>query len=161
MLAVEPTVVDVSHPQGALPAAPPDAPLARAAAGWKEKVDAALGEEIGWAGVDLDKESAEIGRWITLAWRAELGAEVAVVNRRGIRQSLAKGPITKASVWSVLPFDNKIVMLKMKGAALARTLEGDDAVPGGATHTGSGWTVGGTPLESGAGVLGGDDRLPL
>ena len=147
VLAVDATVVDVGHAAGAGPAAPPDAVLARAAAGWQEKVDAALGAEIGWAGSELGKESAEIGRWITDAWRAELGADVALVNRRGIRQSLPRGKITKASVWSMLPFDNKLVMLKMKGAALAHSLEADDAVSGGAARATSGWTIGGAPLD--------------
>ena len=77
---------------GRLPACRPEA-----SASWKEKLDAALGEEIGWAGVEIDKESAEIGRWITGAWRAELGTDVAIVNRRGIRQGLPRGPVTKAA----------------------------------------------------------------
>jgi len=148
VVAVDPVVVEVAHPEGASPTAPPDAILTSMAAAWKEKVDAALGEEIGWAGAPLEKESAEIGRWITGAWRAELGAEVALVNRQGIRQSLPQGAITKASVWSVLPFDNKIVMLKMKGAALTHTLEADDAVSGGVERAGNGvWRIGGKPLD--------------
>ena len=96
VLAVEPTLVDVSEPAGAAPSAPPDAELARALAAWKVKVDAALGEQIGWVGAELPAESSELGRWITGAWRAQLGAEVAVVNRSGLRQALPKGPITKA-----------------------------------------------------------------
>jgi 5'-nucleotidase / UDP-sugar diphosphatase len=148
VLAVEPSVVELSRPTGAAPAAPePDPEIARAAAAWKAKLDAALGEEIGWASVELDKESAEIGRWITGAWRAELGADVAIVNRRGIRQGLPRGAITKASVWSVMPFDNQIVRLSMKGAALARSLGEDDVVAGGAARTSQGWTIGGTRID--------------
>jgi 2',3'-cyclic-nucleotide 2'-phosphodiesterase (5'-nucleotidase family) len=148
VLAVEPTVVEVSRGDGEAGALAPDPEIARSAAAWKEKVDRALGEEIGFVGADLDKGSAEIGRWITGAWRAELGADVAIVNRHGIRQGLAKGPITKASVWSVLPFDNKIVLLRMKGAALARSLGEDDVVAGGVWHGANGaWLVGGAPID--------------
>ncbi len=161
VLAVEPALVDVSEPVGAAPSAPPDADLARALAGWKAKVDAALGEQIGWSGVELPVESAELGRWITGAWRAELGAEVAVVNRRGLRQGLPKGPITKAAVWSVMPFDNEIRAPQDagqrarahagggrrgggRGRPRRRTLEGRRRAP-----------------RSGARLHGGDDRLPL
>ncbi len=138
-------MVDVSPVRSA----PPDAEIARATARWKEKVDAALGEEIGWAGAGLDKESVEIGRWITEAWRDGLGTEVAVVNRTGIRQGLPRGAVSLASVWSVLPFDNKLMRLTMAGSALARTLDADGAVVGGASRDRSGkWTVGGAPLEA-------------
>ena len=52
VIAVDPAVVEVSRPVGTAPAAPPDPEIARALAGWQAKVDAALGEEIGWLGVD-------------------------------------------------------------------------------------------------------------
>ncbi len=147
VIAVEPSVVEVSRAAGAAPPAPPDPEIARAVAGWAAKTDAALGETIGWAGVDLAVDSAELGRWITDAWRAEVGAEVAVVNRRGLRQGLPRGAITKASVWSVMPFDNEIVVLRMKGGALARSLAEDDVVAGGVTRDGARWKVGGAPLD--------------
>jgi 2',3'-cyclic-nucleotide 2'-phosphodiesterase (5'-nucleotidase family) len=140
---VKPELVDVMAAGGA-----PDAEIARAAAGWQEKIDRALGEEIGWAGADFDKGSAEIRRWITEAWRAEFSADVAIVNGRGIRQGLPHGPITLASVWSVLPFDNKIVMLTMPGSALAKTLAADDVVVGGVTRApDGGFVIGGAPLD--------------
>ena len=47
-----------------------------------------------------------MGRWIAGALRSELGVDVAIVNRSGLRQNQPHGPITKASVWSILPFDN-------------------------------------------------------
>ena len=84
---------------------------------------------------------------MTGAWRAELGVEVAVVNRHGLRQGLPRGPITKASVWSVMPFDDEVVMLRMKGSALARTLAEESAVVGGATRDGGRFWVGGAPLD--------------
>jgi 5'-nucleotidase / UDP-sugar diphosphatase len=147
VIALEPTLVEMSWAEGAAPPAPPDPEIARALAGWKAKVDAALGAEIGWVGVELPMQSAELGRWITDAWRAELGVEVAIVNRRGLRQGLPQGAITKASVWSVLPFDNDIVLLRMKGGALAQSLAEDDVVAGGAARDGAGWKVAGAPLD--------------
>jgi 2',3'-cyclic-nucleotide 2'-phosphodiesterase (5'-nucleotidase family) len=147
IITITPSVVEVSRPVGTAPAAPPDPEIARALAGWQAKVDAALGEEIGWLGVDLRASSAEIGRWVTGAWRAELGVEVAVLNRYGLRQSLPRGPITKASVWSVMPFDDALVVLRMKGSALARTLAEESAVVGGATRDGGHFWVGGAPLD--------------
>jgi 5'-nucleotidase/UDP-sugar diphosphatase len=131
--ADEPVVVEMSRPEG--PAAvPPDAEITRAAAGWQAKVDAVLGEEIGFSATGFAKESPLMGRWIAGAWREELGADIALVNGSGLRQALSKGPITKASLWSILPFDNRIMLVKVDGATLAENLRNKAAVVVGATR---------------------------
>jgi len=134
VVAVEPALVDVEHAEGAAPAAAPDAGIARAAQAWQAKLDAALGEPIGWTATGLDKESAEMGRWISGALREESGADVAIVNGSGIRQNLPRGAITKASVWSVLPFDNRVMVVRIKGSSLAYALHNREAVSAGVTR---------------------------
>jgi 2',3'-cyclic-nucleotide 2'-phosphodiesterase (5'-nucleotidase family) len=131
ILAVDAAVVSLSRPEGAPSSTPPDAPLARAAAVWKGKVDAALGEQIGWSEAGIERDAPEMGRWIAGALRAEAGAEIAVVNQSGLRQNLPRGPITKASVWSILPFDNRVVVLRIDGEGLAANLRNKEAVTAG------------------------------
>jgi 2',3'-cyclic-nucleotide 2'-phosphodiesterase (5'-nucleotidase family) len=131
ILGVDAAVVSMARPEGAPPTAPPDAPLARAAAGWKARVDAALGEQIGWSESGIERDAPEMGRWIAGALRAETGAEIAVVNRSGLRQSLPRGPITKAHVWSILPFDNRVVVMRIDGAGLAENLGNEEALTSG------------------------------
>ncbi len=103
--------------------APVDAALASAVAEWKTKLDRALGEEIGYTATGFGKDSTEIIRWIAGAYRAELKIDVTLISSGGIRQVSPKGAITKATLWSILPFDNKLVICKLKGRDLLADLE--------------------------------------
>ena len=49
--------------------------------------------------------------------------DFAIMNRGGIRQPLPKGDITEGMITSMLPFDNKLVVLKIKGSDLINGLE--------------------------------------
>lgn len=128
VLSVETAIIALSRPEGTASAAPPDPVIAKAAEVWRAKVSAVLGEEIGWSASGLDKESPEMGRWIAGAIRAESGADVAVVNAHGIRQNLPRGAITKASVWSILPFDNRVLTFRLDGASMLTNLRRRGAV---------------------------------
>lgn len=130
VIAEPPSVVEMSRPEGAS-TAPPDPEITRAAQAWKAKIDVALGEEIGWSATGFEKEAPEMGRWIAGAWRDELGTDVAIVNGSGLRQSLSKGPITKATVWSILPFDNRIMVVRLDGEALLENLRNEETVAAG------------------------------
>lgn len=108
-------------------AAPPE-PKARALlTGWKQKLDAALGEVIGFSKDGIEQESPQMSAWLTTALKEQFKADVALVNRRGVRQALPKGPITKATVWDLLPFQNEVVVATVKGAALKAALDNVEA----------------------------------
>ena len=49
--------------------------------------------------------------------------DFAIMNRGGIRQPLPKGDITEGMITSMLPFDNKLVVLRIKGSDLINALE--------------------------------------
>jgi 2',3'-cyclic-nucleotide 2'-phosphodiesterase (5'-nucleotidase family) len=142
-------MVDMSRPEGTASSVPPDAELSRLAEAWRVKVDAVLGEPIGWADKGFEKASGEMGRWIGDAWRAELGADVAIVNGSGLRQNLPRGTITKAIVWSILPFDNRIVVVRLPGSALVENLRNKEAVAAGVARGPDGtFTLpGGQPID--------------
>jgi 5'-nucleotidase / UDP-sugar diphosphatase len=146
VVSVSPEVVPVAHAEGDA-GAEVDAKLAERSAAWKAKLDAALGEEIGYAAAGFDKDSKEIAAWIAGAIRAELGTDVALLNTGGIRQSLPKGPITKASVWSILPFDNKLVVCKLKGRDLIVDLETKEAAASGVSRDGKAWRIGKSAID--------------
>lgn len=42
--------------------------------------------------------------------------DIAIVNMGGMRCSWAKGPITRGCVFELMPFDNRLVVLKLKGS---------------------------------------------
>ncbi len=148
--AVIPQLVAVAHAQGDAKE-PVDARLAATTAGWQTKLTQALGEELGYTSTGLTKESVAIARWIAGAYRAELKTDVAIVNTGGIRQGLPKGTITKASIWSILPFDNKLVIVKLKGRDLITDIEMPEAGFAGVERVGKGYRLAsGKPLDPGA-----------
>lgn len=111
----------------------PDSALARVLQTWKEKNDKALGEQIGFTRTGLAMDSPELHRWITRAIRANLKTDVALVNKKGIRQPLPAGVITKGSVYTVIPFENSVMILDLKGADLKKALEHESALFAGFT----------------------------
>ena len=81
-----------------------------------------LNEVVGETPIDLDGVRANVrsghtnlGRLITSAMLDETGADIAISNGGGIRDSIKAGQITKGDVISVLPFGNYIVTKNVKG----------------------------------------------
>jgi 2',3'-cyclic-nucleotide 2'-phosphodiesterase (5'-nucleotidase family) len=144
LVGLETKVVDVVGGQGA-PA--PDPELTARLQTWKQKHDDALGEKIGYTRSGIDPNSATLFAWYGRAIRERTGADVAVLNRKGFRGGVQPGPITAASVYSVMPFDNSIMTVKVKGKDLVTILENPAAVFDGAAKKGTGWTVKGKALE--------------
>lgn len=73
-------------------------------------------------GRDADKESA-LGDWMADCYRESLGVDTALQNGGGIRAELPAGPVTLRSIFGVMPFDNVLVTLKMKGSDLRAVLD--------------------------------------
>jgi 2',3'-cyclic-nucleotide 2'-phosphodiesterase (5'-nucleotidase family) len=126
-------VVDVTHAAGSAAPWPPDPTLAADSAKWNEQVETVLGEEIGYTEAGLEQKSPEIGQWIARAWREQLGVDVAIVNSGGIRQSVPKGAIRMSTVYSVMPFDNRLVICELKGSDLVQDLGNEEAIASGVT----------------------------
>ena len=132
---VEVTMVDVTGGEGA-PA--PDADTAKMIAEFKGKLDQALGEQIGVTKKAFEKDSKQLAGWVTTAIREQVGTDAVVLNRKGFRESLPAGKVTKGSVYSVLPFENSVMVVQVKGADLARQLANPEAVYSGFTSAGKG-----------------------
>jgi 5'-nucleotidase / UDP-sugar diphosphatase len=130
------------------PAIVPDHALQAMLTDDKAKMEAALGEEIGYTRTGLAKDSREIAQWIANSWREETKADVAIINAGGIRQGIPKGAITKALLWGVMPFDNKLVLLKLKGKDLVNDLGIEEMTASGITATRAGFVLAdGRPID--------------
>src|SRR5262249_13150374 len=125
----------------------PDPELAARLQTWKQKHDEALGEKLVYTRGGIDANSQTLFTWYGRAIRERAGADVAVLNRKGFRGGVQPGPITAASVYSVMPFDNSIMTVKVKGKDLITILENPAAVYDGAVKKGNSWTVKGKALE--------------
>jgi len=105
-------LVDVASPVEG-PLASGSSSLDAAIAGWQRKVDVELGEVIGHS-QGMAVGSPAMSRWILGAWLdAYPEAELALTTRGALRQELSAGPVTLASVQSVMPFENELVLLRV------------------------------------------------
>lgn len=68
-------------------------------------------------GREPDRENA-LGDWMTDCYRETLGSDAALQNGGGIRAELPAGPVTLRSIFNIMPFDNAMVTLSMKGSDL-------------------------------------------
>jgi len=89
-----------------------------------------MSEIIGEALVDLDGtrpnvriKETNLGDYIA-DWMKEIaGADITITNGGGIRASIPKGPISVGTIYTVLPFDNYILLLELKGSDIIAALE--------------------------------------
>ncbi len=130
LTAVDAKVVLV---QGGPSAPPADAVLTEQLKPWIAKHEAAFGERIGFTRSGLDAGSDALHTWVARAIRDVLKTDLALVNKGGFRAGLPAGPITRGSVYAVLPFDNSLMTFKLKGDALLRALANPKAVVFGVT----------------------------
>ncbi|MFN7926485.1 MAG: 5'-nucleotidase C-terminal domain-containing protein [Blastocatellia bacterium] len=111
----------------------PSEPLAAAIIGeFEKKLSAELDKPVGNTSVELDAKQitsrsveTNLGDFITDAFRAAVGADVTILNGGSIRSNTTYGPgaLTKRDVLSILPFENLIVKVEVKGATLRQALE--------------------------------------
>ncbi|QGU94268.1 LysM peptidoglycan-binding domain-containing protein [Clostridium bovifaecis] len=94
---------------------------------YKEKVGPILGEVVGTTDKDLTHDKSQgpslLGEWICDVMRKASGAQVAITNGGGIRTSIAKGNITMGNLYEVMPFDNTLVTMELKGSDLKANIE--------------------------------------
>ncbi len=93
---------------------------------YKDAADKKLSKVIGTTNVDLvpnrDAESL-LGNLVSDSMKDAVASDIALQNSGGIRDSISAGPITLRSVYSVLPFDNTIVVFKFTGSQIREILE--------------------------------------
>ncbi len=95
---------------------------------YKREADAVLEGRAGESGIDLDgenvrKRETNLGDLVADIMRDVSGADAAIINGGGIRASIAKGTILVKNVYTVLPFDNYIVAIRLSGSRIRQALE--------------------------------------
>lgn len=98
--------------------------------GWKEQLEARLGEHLGFTDVFLDgarvdsrTRETNLGNFVADTMRDILDADIALTNGGGIRASIPAGAITLGDIYEVLPFDNTLAGIEAPGAAVVDALE--------------------------------------
>lgn len=105
-----------------------DADLAALRARWQEKLKVELGQVIGFSKKGFPAEAPELRTLVATALRDEAKADAALVNKRGVRAGLPKGPITRETVYSMIPFENAVLTVKVKGELLLKLKSHPEAV---------------------------------
>lgn len=99
---------------------------------YKVQLDQQMNEVIGHADIDMvkGKPNSTLGSWFVDILQEEAeriyGVDVAFAaqNYGGIRvQSVAAGDISVGTIYEVMPFDNKLVVLKAGGAEMKKLLD--------------------------------------
>ena len=109
----------------------PNAKAAEILKPYKEKVDAMMYEVIGTSAMKMDKGGPEsllsnlVAGVLQQAAVQVLGkpADMGLVNMGGLRNILPEGDITVGDVFEILPFENSLCVLTMKGTDLRRLCE--------------------------------------
>ncbi len=109
-------------------ATPGDPAVATLVRHYDDQVQATLGLVIGQAGIDLIQEGirqreTNLGNLVADIVRQSAGADAAIINGGSIRTGIRRGPVTMQGLYSVLPFNNYIVAVRMSGRQLRATLE--------------------------------------
>jgi len=92
---------------------------------WKARLDKEYNTPIGYTAAGLKRPDG-IYNFITDCWLAQdPDADFALCNNGGLRQDIAPGPITRATIFGVMPFNNALVRVKLTGAQLLAYLPQD------------------------------------
>lgn len=103
---------------------------AKAIAGYLKKAEEKTEQVIGQALEDLSadnqvvrRKESRLANFITDTVLENFGVDAVLQNGGGIRATLFKGPIKLADVFRMLPFDNTLVRVKLKGREIRKALE--------------------------------------
>lgn len=91
-------------------------------------VEEMMGRRIGESAMELDAEKAPLLNFLSdfaldRARQLTPTVDLAVMNKGGIRRDLPKGPITQGEIIMMQPFDNRIVVIEVKGEDLLEALD--------------------------------------
>lgn len=120
------TTRDVLRPVVADDQAPSDATITSIANRYDSEIKAEFSRVVGKSDVDLLRQpmaESNVGNLIADAMREASGADIAFQNGGGIRADLSAGDITLEELYTLLPFDNQLVAMTLRGDQVLQLLE--------------------------------------
>ena len=91
-----------------------------------ETAEKGLNVKVGSSRVELSRRggaNGAMGNLVTTAMQAETGADMAFTNLGGLRADLAAGTVTMGDLLRVMPFDNALAVVQMKGRVVREIFE--------------------------------------
>jgi 2',3'-cyclic-nucleotide 2'-phosphodiesterase (5'-nucleotidase family) len=100
--------------------------MARVVDKWEKRVSAAMDVKIATAARTFPR--ADLVPLMERAFREELKADFAVMNRGGVRDQINQGDILVRHIWNISPFDNRMMIARAKGSQLAKFVKEGETV---------------------------------
>ena len=104
---------------------PADPEVQSIIAPYEETVAARAAERLGESRADLrksDTEESALNNMVADASREAAGTQIGLQNVGGIRAILPVGPITRGTIFDIIPFQNTVVTMNLTGLELKRLL---------------------------------------
>ena len=89
---------------------------------WEDEVTARVDRPLAVSRKNFNH--AEVKALIEQAMRDETGADFAFMNLGGVRDELPEGQLLERHIWDIMPFDNLVVIAKVKGSDLPAVVLG-------------------------------------
>lgn len=120
----------------------PDERLERRVQAINEEIASRLGVRLGTLPLDHIRTRHQIGEMVAGIFREHYGTDMALVQSGGIRADLTDGDITLRDIYSILPYENRIIPVRLPGRSIRRLIEkavsgGEDAALAGVEVTSS------------------------
>ncbi|MBU3143532.1 5'-nucleotidase C-terminal domain-containing protein [Clostridium sp. CF012] len=105
-----------------------DAAVKAIADKYTKELQPILGEVLGKTDKELPHDrnvpgTSLLGQWTTDVMRKKAGTQIGITNGGGLRVPVAAGNITMGNMYEVMPFDNTLVKMELKGSDLKRVIE--------------------------------------
>jgi len=107
---------------------PADPDMAAAVDAEEKKLPIRPDQVIARSAKHYDKND-DIAPWVAAIMKKHTGAELGLVNIGGIRADFEQGPVTYRDVYRTMPFDNRVVIVRLSGEELARWMKRGTLVP--------------------------------
>jgi len=104
----------------------PDPEMAQLVDSLQKDAEKGLAEVVGEADGMLNRGGAQsnrVGHLVCDAMIDATGADVSTTNMGGVRAEIGAGPITRADVFNVMPFDNKVVVVPLTGQEIVEVIQ--------------------------------------
>lgn len=105
---------------------PADGQTAALVEAWESRVSERVDVDISSCTRDLGR--SDVVALVERSIMEATGADLAYMNRGGVRDSLRRGTVTARHVWNILPFDNELVEATVRGRDLPEEVQQGRAV---------------------------------
>jgi 2',3'-cyclic-nucleotide 2'-phosphodiesterase (5'-nucleotidase family) len=105
-----------------------DQDLVTLEARWQKQLDEALGAKVAFTKKGFKEDAPALRTWIATALKEQAKADYGLINKKGIRAELPAGPVTKANIYSLIPFENAVLTVQVPGEALLKLKANPEAV---------------------------------